>query len=85
MVSAISMPVEWSFTSEGVEAKTQNYISWRTDELSLFGQDVIKLRSKSIEFLDILFKEFQRLKYIDFLEAKKNFVAFKFGLQRHII
>lgn len=40
---------------------------------------------KDHDRLDSLFKEFQRLKYIDFLEAKKNFVAFKFGLQRHII
>ncbi|HEY7160306.1 MAG TPA: hemerythrin domain-containing protein [Acidobacteriota bacterium] len=35
--------------------------------------------------LDNLFIEFQRLKYVDFNEAKKNFIAFKFGLQRHII
>jgi len=40
---------------------------------------------KDHDRLDTLFKEFQRLKYTDFVEAKKNFVAFKFGLQRHII
>lgn len=40
---------------------------------------------KDHDRLDSLFKEFQRLKYVDFLEAKKNFIAFKFGLQRHII
>jgi regulator of cell morphogenesis and NO signaling len=40
---------------------------------------------KDHDRLDFLFKEFQRLKYVDFLEAKKNFMAFKFGLQRHII
>jgi iron-sulfur cluster repair protein YtfE (RIC family) len=40
---------------------------------------------KDHDRLDNLFKEFQRLKYVDFAEAKKNFISFKFGLQRHII
>ena len=35
--------------------------------------------------LDNLFREFKRLKYTNFLQAKEYFVAFKFGLQRHII
>lgn len=40
---------------------------------------------KDHDHLDSLFTEFRRLKYVDFVEAKKNFIAFKFGLQRHII
>jgi regulator of cell morphogenesis and NO signaling len=35
--------------------------------------------------LDDLFKNFQSLKRSEFLRAKEFFVAFKFGLQRHII
>jgi regulator of cell morphogenesis and NO signaling len=35
--------------------------------------------------LDDLFKNFQNLKHSEFLRAKEFFVAFKFGLQRHII
>jgi regulator of cell morphogenesis and NO signaling len=35
--------------------------------------------------LDDLFKNFQALKRSEFLRAKEFFVAFKFGLQRHII
>ena len=40
---------------------------------------------KDHDRLDGLFKEFQRLKYTDFPRAKEYFIAFKFGLQRHII
>jgi len=35
--------------------------------------------------LDELFKNFQTLKRTDYPKAKENFVAFKFGLQRHIV
>jgi regulator of cell morphogenesis and NO signaling len=35
--------------------------------------------------LDNLFINFQKSKRQDFAKAKENFVAFKFGLQRHII
>ncbi|MDO8462634.1 MAG: hemerythrin domain-containing protein [Deltaproteobacteria bacterium] len=40
---------------------------------------------KDHDRLDGLFKTFQRLKKSDFKKAKEAFVAFKFGLQRHII
>lgn len=40
---------------------------------------------KDHDRLDRLFKEFQRLKYTDFQRAKEYFIAFKCGLQRHII
>ena len=35
--------------------------------------------------LDELFKNFQRFKKVDYPRAKEFFVAFKFGLQRHIV
>jgi len=35
--------------------------------------------------LDELFKKFQSLKHTEFPKAKESFVAFKFGLQRHIV
>lgn len=35
--------------------------------------------------LDQLFKNFQEWKAKDYARAKENFVAFKFGLQRHIV
>ena len=35
--------------------------------------------------LDELFKSFQRLKRVDYAQAKPYFREFKFGLQRHII
>lgn len=35
--------------------------------------------------LDELFKAFQECKRTDFFKAKEYFVAFKFGLQRHIV
>jgi iron-sulfur cluster repair protein YtfE (RIC family) len=35
--------------------------------------------------LDNLFRDFQKWKNENYLKAKENFVAFKFGLQRHIV
>jgi regulator of cell morphogenesis and NO signaling len=49
------------------------------------GEGVRSYFEKDHDRLDSLFKEFQRLKRIDFVKAKQNFAAFKFGLQRHII
>jgi len=41
--------------------------------------------AKDHDRLDDLFKNFQHWKHSDYRRAKEFFVAFKFGLQRHIV
>lgn len=39
---------------------------------------------KDHDRIDVLFRDYLKLKHLNFAEAKKNFVAFKHGLEKHI-
>jgi iron-sulfur cluster repair protein YtfE (RIC family) len=54
-------------------------------EQALKAKSISDYYEKDHDRLDELFKNFQKWKGMDFLKAKEFFVAFKFGLQRHII
>jgi iron-sulfur cluster repair protein YtfE (RIC family) len=54
-------------------------------EQALKAKSISDYFEKDHDRLDELFKDFQKFKTTDFLRAKEFFVAFKFGLQRHII
>jgi len=48
-------------------------------------QKITPFYSDDHDRLDNLFKEFQKWKRESYPRARENFVAFKFGLQRHIV
>lgn len=49
------------------------------------GQNITDYFEQDHDRLDRLFREFQESKRMDYAKARESFVAFKFGLQRHII